>query len=378
MKKLAPRFHISDVALAKACRRAMIPVPERGYWARIQAGKNVPKDPLPPRGLGMSDGVTIGEHRYETHSESEARILNEPIPPRPIFAEDIAQVAERVRKLVGKVPASRGSARLHPLTAQLLDRDDRRRQAHANSSYSLLSHAPLFDSPSERRRLRLLNVLFLALQRNGARPQVRDDAARDTAVQVGHQTVPFTLEVIPDRRSPAMSGRAIGGKATRQRFRLTISSRHSDAGTKSWEDSADTRLDEHLTEIVVELLVRGEANYRAGVLEMHEWWLTRRAEVEREVVRRKAEEERRERERLAKLEKELVEHLLAEADNWRRAADLRTFVKAVGSASQSSDARAAERLERWSASVLALADQIDPIRSGRIPNKDMEGLAVGE
>ena len=33
MQKLAPKFGLSDVAVAKACRRAEIPVPERGYWA---------------------------------------------------------------------------------------------------------------------------------------------------------------------------------------------------------------------------------------------------------------------------------------------------------------------------------------------------------
>ena len=36
MIKLAARYKISGNGLAKACRRADIPVPERGYWARKQ------------------------------------------------------------------------------------------------------------------------------------------------------------------------------------------------------------------------------------------------------------------------------------------------------------------------------------------------------
>ena len=36
---LAKRYAISDVALAKACRRAGIPMPDRGYWAKRQAGR---------------------------------------------------------------------------------------------------------------------------------------------------------------------------------------------------------------------------------------------------------------------------------------------------------------------------------------------------
>jgi len=39
MRDLAKDFGISDVGLAKRCRRLGIPVPGRGYWARIDAGQ---------------------------------------------------------------------------------------------------------------------------------------------------------------------------------------------------------------------------------------------------------------------------------------------------------------------------------------------------
>jgi integrase len=45
---LSKRFGISDVGLAKACRRANIPTPDRGYWARVAAGQGCEKTPLPP------------------------------------------------------------------------------------------------------------------------------------------------------------------------------------------------------------------------------------------------------------------------------------------------------------------------------------------
>src|SRR5438067_514476 len=41
MIKLASRFGVSDVAVAKACRKHKIPLPGRGYWARIAVGQNV-------------------------------------------------------------------------------------------------------------------------------------------------------------------------------------------------------------------------------------------------------------------------------------------------------------------------------------------------
>lgn len=43
---LAAQFEISDRGLAKTCERHVIPVPGRGYWAKIQAGQPATKTPL--------------------------------------------------------------------------------------------------------------------------------------------------------------------------------------------------------------------------------------------------------------------------------------------------------------------------------------------
>src|ERR1700737_5046631 len=47
MRKVAKRFGVSDVALAKRCRRMAIPLPGRGYWAKKAAGKKVRPISLP-------------------------------------------------------------------------------------------------------------------------------------------------------------------------------------------------------------------------------------------------------------------------------------------------------------------------------------------
>jgi len=47
MTKLAAELGISDVGLAKACRRHAVPVPPRGYWAKLKAGQKPPQIPLP-------------------------------------------------------------------------------------------------------------------------------------------------------------------------------------------------------------------------------------------------------------------------------------------------------------------------------------------
>src|SRR5207302_1156303 len=45
--KVANDFGISGPGLAKRCKRQGIPLPPRGYWARVRAGRIPPKPPLP-------------------------------------------------------------------------------------------------------------------------------------------------------------------------------------------------------------------------------------------------------------------------------------------------------------------------------------------
>lgn len=40
MERLAAEFGCSGRGFAKLCRRDQIPVPARGYWARLQAGRS--------------------------------------------------------------------------------------------------------------------------------------------------------------------------------------------------------------------------------------------------------------------------------------------------------------------------------------------------
>jgi hypothetical protein len=60
MKTLSARFGISDVALKKNCARAGIPTPDRGYWAKKDAGKDTFQAAFSTRRPGMDDDVSIG------------------------------------------------------------------------------------------------------------------------------------------------------------------------------------------------------------------------------------------------------------------------------------------------------------------------------
>ena len=66
--------------------------------------------------------------------------------------------------MIGRIRTPTRMEKTHPLVAGLLDEDERRRARQQSSTYPLMSDAPLFDSPDEQRRLRILNGLFLGLQ----------------------------------------------------------------------------------------------------------------------------------------------------------------------------------------------------------------------
>jgi hypothetical protein len=60
MSELAKDFGLSDVGLAKRCRRLCVPFPGRGYWARIAAGQTPHRPELPER------EETYVDHRART------------------------------------------------------------------------------------------------------------------------------------------------------------------------------------------------------------------------------------------------------------------------------------------------------------------------
>lgn len=47
MTKVAMRYEVSSSFLARVCARLNIPRPERGYWAKLSAGHQVPRPSLP-------------------------------------------------------------------------------------------------------------------------------------------------------------------------------------------------------------------------------------------------------------------------------------------------------------------------------------------
>jgi hypothetical protein len=173
LRAIAPRCGVSDVWLAKLCCKHNIPQPPRGYWAKLAAGKKVSRFPLPPREIGMSDELTIGgeTYYYRTRADDDELIASE-IGPPPTFEEPIDEIRARIVRRVGKVGIPRDLTRAHHGIAELLRADEERRAKYVASRYPSMFDAPLFDSPFEKRRLRVMNALMLVLARMGAKPSL--------------------------------------------------------------------------------------------------------------------------------------------------------------------------------------------------------------
>jgi hypothetical protein len=77
VRKLARRYSVSDVALAKVCRRMGIPLPPRGHWAKVAAGHTLSRPSLPSAKPGQ-DAV------YRPQPKAVRVAASSPVAPLPM------------------------------------------------------------------------------------------------------------------------------------------------------------------------------------------------------------------------------------------------------------------------------------------------------
>lgn len=360
MRAVAATIGISDVALAKHCKKADIPVPIRGYWARKKARKPTTQIALPPRFPGASDRIGESPRNDYWGADWTERFKDVAIPPVPIFGEDMSSVEERSRKLVGQIRCGRKFEPAHPLVAKLLAHDEERRKEFTKWRYN--SHAPKYDTGTARRRLLIINALFLAATRLGCRPSMNTSkyveepgGNRDLWITIGQAHVGFTIEPIKSKK--------VGHS---ERLCLTFGSER--LGTKPdrcWEDNNESQLENQLTEILVQMLLSAETSYRDGLIRRRERIIERKAEAEAELKRRQDEAERKARDLRERLERERIQRLLSQAKALDRANQIRTYVESARLRFAKIPMTQAE-FEKWASWAQQEADRIDPLKNGMI------------
>ena len=357
VKQLAPRFGVSDVAVKKACEKASIPTPDRGYWAKVDAGQRLPTKPLPPRPPGMNDDIEFGAtHSYWGGSPLSNDEVLGPVPPPPTFSEPLEEVRQRIAKSMGDVVVRRDTGNWHPSIATYLRKDDQKREKQRQSKYFSSWDAPVFEGPFEKRRLRILNALFHGLMKLGGRPSLRGFAAREVVITFHYQHVWISLEgknakppqqYVPRSKEPDDHTLVLS----------ILAGYEAKEVLGSWSDNQHQNLETQLAQAAIGIALQAEESYRAQLIRSHEWRIERKAQLEKEERERQAAQVKAEAERKARLEQKRIDNLLTDARALETADTIRRYVAQL---EERVGVNAETSFQQWRQWALSQADRMDP------------------
>ena len=349
MLHLARRYGISDVGLAKICRKHNIPKPPRGYWAKLQFGKRPRQTPLPKPGRDYN--IEIREHVPPSLQQTLAGAgVEKPVEPKITVAETLRGAHELVSRASQQLRSAKADGDgliIVPVGAALDIRASR-----ANLRRALLIMDALLKAAEQRGYLVAegpnveVEGVAVRIHMKELVKTVRDEPA-DLALEEGHYT--FGHSRFTERRV-----------ATRH---LVISLTVADYCQRpswmyGWRDKKcplENRLNKVLHGIVNLALREKE---RQAEQQRYE-------QERREQERQLHEQARRRAERLELLraERARIDFLLREAENWRRSRDLRGYIEAsrkkhlAGSGATEPSGEFAQWLD-WATQQ---ADQLDPL-----------------
>lgn len=344
MRDVARDLGISDVGLAKLCRRHAIPTPERGHWAKLKHGKRVDQPPLPTLEAGDSELIELPplvDSRRSASIPTEG--IGIQVPPE--LTDPHPFVERTAASLRGARPDEHG--RVTPRAHRAL---------------------PVAVAPSSvDRAMRVLDALVKTLESRGhvVGRTVLDGRDRLTAT-VSHETIgiEFSEELNREVRELTRAEQAEKAKypwryssVQYRRFpsgRLSLRIDHAETLglRKHWADGSRQRIERCLDAFVLQLERFAEAIKRQRL---------EREEAERR--RRAWETERYEKLRQIGEEEERVRTLERQAEQWRKSQEVRQFIEAVRAAGSSGADTVPQGsdLQRWLEWASAHADRMDPL-----------------
>src|SRR5207244_4132613 len=71
LTELAKEFGMSDVGVAKVCKKLKVPKPYRGYWQLVEAGRKLTIPPLPPAHKGDPTEAILDPEHYRVNFKPE-------------------------------------------------------------------------------------------------------------------------------------------------------------------------------------------------------------------------------------------------------------------------------------------------------------------
>lgn len=274
LRKLATEFGISDVGLAKACRRHAVPTPPMGHWMRVEHGKTSERPPLPRAPHG------------ETVSLSEQKSRAQRLPPAAAADALEVQVAPDTASLA---PFSRATftalSKAKPTSAGLV--------SCGGAAFFQVSASP----GQTGRACRILDAVERKLSELGGQV-TRGSDNKPLRLTFDAQPVTFTLaerytrtEFIPESERKSPYPRKEYAYHLTGELKLTIEGYFD--GRKSWSDGARAKLEEKLPEVLTGLAAAAAAMKRLAQerAEEHRRWEEQdriRQELESQARRRAA------------------------------------------------------------------------------------------
>lgn len=350
MRELAARTSLSDVGLKKLLRSYGVPAPPQGHWNRVHAGRPVPAPPAAPaRGPGERPYIYV-----------DGRFAHLPEAPLPSSAgpfasakvpEDLDELRALELKAIGRPASATKITIQHPAIQALLARDEKERVKAAESRW----HTPdiLFESPFEKRRLRILNAMFLTISRRGHDAlSDRQDRHTEFSVIIGDTRVAVHLDEAGRKAGTYNRYNTPRPDPKRSAFvKLKLS-----AGAASWQDDGTGALETKVAEIAAGLIVEGERGYRAHLRELEE-----------QAERQRIEAEQRRQERLRKANADRVVALIDSGRLLAEAENLRSLIARVGMAVVEGQLDlSTDQLAEWRKWAEREADKLDPVMSGQV------------
>lgn len=335
MTTLAAEVEVSNVGLAKSLREAGIPLPERGYWNKLSAGKPAKRISLTPPHLGTRRLVFVAGNM---RGSVRQRITGEP-GERAEPWETTDELRARFESQMPRLALPKSSGWQHHGVKRLLTRDRAiiaKRDA-AGETFSQFFR-PKFADPLQARKLRFINALAYAMEKVGGGLGIRDDTVELLNLSIGDGHA--TCRVVVNGRG------------------LTVTDPEHDGSKGRWTDQPGDRLESHLNEIVVSIALACWQN----TIRRHEDAIKgRKAEEER--IRAIAEQARQAAERSArKAHKKQLRLARKKLVSAARGADEATLIRAYVAEGRKRFAgkTSTEELEAWAEWALGIADELDP------------------
>lgn len=350
MKRLAKEYGISDVALAKICKKLGVPRPPRGYWAKLQFKKKVHRPPLPDvSGTDLKEFV----HHESQNTRSEIRIDPEKLENFKVKREIVVpNDLENAHRLVKEAKIVLEHAK--QFDTGLLDKRNRA-CLEVNVSPACLDRA-----------LRIMDAVVKGIEGEGFAIAVERGtkissyalikgekvcfAINEAYRRVDH--VPTPREKVQKKARPFWDIKKYDYQPTGE-LSLKIEEYAGYGSRKKWSDSKTGRLEEKVGEFI-----------GGTVLVAH---LLKIEREKREEGKRKWEEERKLREEDEKRRREeeaRLQKLEQHAALWVKSEQLRAFVQTVEKVVADMNMPESKRkgYEGWIAWARKHADQIDPIK----------------